>query len=135
MTNDITAVAMVNSMTSNDHSSGTVASAVETTLATAFIYAVAVKGSDITKTGSDWTDYIITDEGESMSIAMLAEAILKDGRRVLQSRSFGSGNALSRSTSVLFTHEMREMLISPEELDDEEWDFSNEQPTESWDVT
>lgn len=135
MSNTLTAVAMVNSMTSNDYSSGSVASAVESTLATSFVYASAVKGDTIVKTGSDWTDYIITDEGEAMSVAMLAEAILKDGRRVLQSRSFGSGNALARSTSKLFTQEMKDMLIFPDELDDEQWDFSNEQPTESWDVT
>ena len=104
-------------------------------LANAYSKAISVKGSDITlttETTNDWENYIIPDHAEASVITELAQAILNEGRRTRRSRN---ENIIVRTVSKLFTEEMKNNLVNAEIQNEEQWDFSNEQPTEHWDVS
>jgi len=108
VTNTLEADTMVNSMTSSDF----LAADVQAALATANAYCEAVAGETITKSGSDWSDYVITDSGQSMAVVLLAVAILHEGRRAIKSRT---EDIEIRTVDKLFTDEMRNMLLKAEE--------------------
>ena len=104
----------VNTLTSSDFDPADVAAAV----ITAKTYVSAFLNETVTENQSD---------GSDMAVAMLAKAILEEGRMVLQGRSETNQ---PRSIAQLFTREMQELLIKEDQ--DDIIDFSNENPTQDW---
>ena len=123
---------LVNNMTSADFSGDDVIDAVEV----AYYYCSAIYGSDISvASGTVGTNAItISDNQQATAIALLAQAILIEGRRVINMR--GNPNIVIRSTTQLFTKEMRDMLMVGDDTDtdtvSEDVMWSNDLPTSGW---
>lgn len=128
---------MVNEMTSQDFSPTNVTGKIQV----AYRYCSNVFGADIPITsgtvGSTAAPLVITDGDHALSMALLAEAMLIEGRKIVQARN--DPNITIRSTDELFTTEMRNMLLSADAADEDTMSqnvmWSNTQPSEGWDIT
>jgi len=122
-------------MTSNSFSPENIIDKVEV----AYFYCSSIFGENITvSSGTVGTDAITVDDNQQgMAIALLADALLIEGRKTVQSRK--DPTVVIRSTNELFTEEMRNMLMVADETDEEEvaedvmW--SDNRPTEHWDAS
>ena len=76
----------------------------------------------------------IDDLQQASAIAMLAASVLNEGARHKKLKRQGV-DIVPRSIDKLFTSEMEQMLLIGDEQNPQEWDFSNEQPVDHWDVT
>ena len=126
-----TLVTLVNGLTSSAYKSGTTTSRVEMALESAYTYCVAKK-TTLSVSGSDFTDYVIADDGEAMAVCMLAVAILNEGRRALRAKT--DPNFIGLSIKELFTEEMFEMLLAPDESIDFDIFYSSN-PVDDWQDT
>ena len=126
---------LVDSMTSQDFSSDKITGKVEVS----YYYCSAIFGEDLPLTsgtvGSSAID--VTDTQQSMAVALLAQALLIEGRKTLQARD--NPNIRIRTTDELFTREMRNMLLVADDAEPVDaskgimWDDTP--PTESWNGT
>lgn len=125
---------LVSNMVSADFSDADIIDAVEV----AYYYCSAIFGEDITvDSGTVGTNAItISDNQQGMAIALLAQATIIEGRRILSMR--GNSDITVRSTDELFTEEMRNMLLIADATDDAEVNedimWSNLLPTERWEI-
>ena len=105
---------LVNEMTSSDFTDTNIIGKVEV----AYRYCSSIYGSDIPlASGTVGTNAITTSETDhGVAIALLAERLLIEGRRITFSKS--DPNITIRTTEQLFTDEMRNMLTSADETDD-----------------
>ena len=123
---------LVNNMTSEDYETADIIDKIEV----AYYYCSAVVGSNITLASGTIgsTSITITDNQIAMAIALLAEALLIEGRKIVQSRI--DPNIRIRSTDELFTAEMRNMLLVADSLSEqsvsEDVMWSNDPPTGNW---
>jgi len=123
---------LVNEMTSSDFSPANVSGKIKV----AYRYCSSIFGSDIPITSGTVgsVDLVITDGDHAMAIALLAEAKLIEGRKIIQSRKDPS--ITIRTTEQLFTNEMENMLLTADEADEDTveqdvmWD--NSLPTQGW---
>ena len=98
----------------------------------AYYYCSAKLGGDIVITGTLGTNAVATNDNEGIAVAMLAASLLANGR--LHSKPDG----VPKTIDELYTSEMADMLLTPDELDEDQVDesvmWSNELPTEDWEV-
>ena len=114
---------MVNSLTSNAYAS------FSETVLTSYYYCSAKLGEDIAiLSGSMGTDGVTVNENEGLAIAMLAAALLANGR--LHSKPDG----VPKTIDELFTDEIQDILFTPEEADDTSFNkgvtWDNEPPNQ-----
>ena len=104
----------------------------------AYYHCSAIFGSNIVvSSGTVGTNAITVDNTQqAVAIALLAEAMLIEGRKTLQSQT--NPSQVIRSTDELFTEEMRNMLLIGDATDDEDVSegvmWTNTPPTDSWEV-
>ena len=126
---------LVDEMTSQDFNPTNIIGKIQV----AYLYCSSIFGSSIPLTsGTVGTNAIdVTDDDHSMAIALLAEAMLIEGRKVVQART--NPSIRIRSTKELFTDEMRNMLLIADATEDEEISegvmWNDDLPTERWDVS
>lgn len=124
----------VHAMTSNDFTDEDVIDKLQV----AYNACSAIYGSAIPLTSGTVGSTVIVvsddDRDLGMAIALLAEAKLIEGRRIVNARLDPS--IVIRTTEELFTREMRNMLLVADATDDDEvdegimWDASL--PTKNW---
>ena len=123
---------LVNEMTSSDFTDTNIIGKVEV----AYYYCSAIFGSDIPlASGTVGTNAItVTDNQQAMAIALLAEALLIEGRKIVHSQI--DANITIRSTNELFTEEMRNMLLTADATDEDTIDvaWDDSLPTSGWSV-
>lgn len=128
---------LINSMTSSDFRDTDVEAAQQT----AYLYCSSIFGSTIPFTGdidNNPAAFEVTDGQQAMAIAMLGAAILLEGRRTIRSRD---EDIEVRTIEVLFTKEMRDMLMIADVNDITDADmvakgnmWDNTNPTGNWEV-
>ena len=134
-TNEITAIDMVYPQVGSDYVEAEIMKA----LGFAYSYANSLdKDNDIVKTSAsanNWSDYVITDEGQATGVTMLAAAVLINGRVSINT---GIYNILPKSIEVLATQEIRDMILTADQTDEETVEenvmWSNITPTADWEV-
>lgn len=101
----------------------------------AYHYCSAKLGSDIAGTGNVGTNFVATNDNEGMAVAQLAASLLVNGR--LHSKPDG----IPLSIDELYTTEIENMLLKPDELDETQFDkgvaWDNEPPSafsDRWEV-
>lgn len=104
----------------------------------AYYHCSAIFGEDITiSSGTVGVSAITVDDTQQgVAIALLAEAMLIEGRKTLQSKT--NPTQVIRTTDELFTEEMRNMLLIGDATDDEEVSegvmWTNTQPKDGWEA-
>ena len=118
-----TLTVQVNTLTSNAYSG------FANTVIQSYYYCSAKLGSDISiASGTVGTDAVATNDNEGIAIAMLAAALLGNGK--LHSKPDG----VPKSIDELFTTEIEDMLIKPDEQNELIIGFSNDNPSEDWEA-
>lgn len=126
---------LVDEMTSQDYNPTNIIGKIQV----AYLYCSSVFGESIPLTSGTVgsTAIVVTDDQQSMAIALLAEAMLIEGRRIVQART--DPTITIRNTEELFTEEMRSMLLIADATEDDEVSeevmWSNAYPTEGWDIS
>ncbi len=122
-----TLTAQVNAMTSNAYA---LFSAV---VVQSYYYCSAKLGGDIAlDSGTVGTNAVTTNDNEGIATAMLAAAMLRNGKE------HSKLDGVPKSIDELYTAEIADMLITPDESDEIQmskgvmWD--DEPPTEGWNV-
>ena len=99
------------------------------TVIQAYYYCSAKLGGDISiASGTVGTDAVTTNDNEGIAVAMLAAALLGNGK--LHSKPDG----VPKSIDELFTAEIEDMLIKPDEQNELVIGFSNDNPSEDWEA-
>lgn len=125
---------LVDEMTSNDFEAADIIGKVQVS----HVYCSGVFGSDIPVTsGTVGSSAIeVSDNGQAMGISLLAQALLLEGRRVIKMRDDPS--LVVRTTDELFTTEMKDMLLTADEADEDTMEegvmWVNDPPTEGWEL-
>ena len=125
---------LVNEMTSADFTDTNIIGKVEV----AYRYCSAIFGEDIPlASGTVGTNAInTTDTDHGMAIALLATALLIEGRKIIHTRK--DPNITVRTTTELFTEEMRNMLITADVTEEEEVEeevmWSDALPETGWEI-
>lgn len=132
----LTVPEIINGMTSNDFKSADVYIKQEI----AYNTALGLLGNiDIEYTGNINDDtFNVTDPQQAIGIAMFATAILIQGRIVNRSKTSAT-IIIPKSVDQLFTPQMMNMLVRGDVADEDDVSeqvmWSNDAPTEHWDVT
>ncbi len=113
----------VNALTSNAYAS------FSNIVIQSYYYCSSILGSDAQVTsGTVGTNAVLTNDNEAQAIAMLAAALLKNGKE--HSKPDGD----PKSIDDLFTDEIKDMLLTPEEADPTTFDkgrvWDNEPPNQ-----
>ncbi len=118
-----TLTVQVNTLTGNAYSS------FANTVIQSYYYCSAKLGGDISiVSGTVGTDAVATNDNEGIAIAMLAAALLSNGK--LHSKPDG----VPQSIDELFTAEIEDMLIKPDEQNELVIGFSNDNPSQDWEA-
>ena len=122
-----TITVQVNALTRNAYAS------FSTTVIQAYYHCSAVLGEDIGLTsGVVGTDAVTSNDNEGIAVANLAASLLANGR--LHSQPDG----VPKTIDELFTDEIKDMLLTPEEADETTFSkgvtWDNEPPTEGWEA-
>ena len=119
-----TITVQVNSLTSNAYAS------FSNTVIQAYYYCSAKLGSDIGITGTLGTNAVANNDNEGIAVSMLAAALLNN------SRLYSKIDGVPKTIDELYTAEIADMLLTPDEQDEiqvsEGTMWSNELPTERW---
>lgn len=126
-----TITAQVNAQTSNAYSN------FANTVIQSYYYCSAKLGEDISlASGAVGTDAVTTNDNEGIAVAMLAAALLANGR--LHSKPDG----VPKTIDELYTTEIENMLLKPDELDETQFNkgtaWDNDPPNafaERWEVS
>ena len=121
-----TITVQVNAITSNAYAS------FSNVVIQAYYYCSAKLGEDIAGSGTLGTNFVTTNDNEGIAVANLAASLLANGR--LHSQPDG----VPKTIDELFTDEIKDMLLTPEEADETSFNkgmtWDNEPPTEGWEV-
>jgi len=118
-----TLTVQTNAFTGNAYSS------FSNTVIQAYYYCSAKLGADISvASGTVGTDAVVTNDNEGIAVAMLSASLLANSK--LHSKPDG----VPKSIDELFTAEIEDMLLKPDEQNELVIGFSNDNPTEDWEA-
>jgi hypothetical protein len=119
---------MVNSMSNNTYAT----TPVSENVIIAYYYCNSKLGATIAGSGTIGTNFVATNENEGLAIAILALGLLREAREHAKNKT---EDATPRTIDEIYTAEVEDILLKPDEQAEAHMGYSNDQPTEDWEVT